>query len=91
MNTAAELPSASAEHAPMTFEQPLTERMCTRLRVEFLYEQTVFHVDGAYRVQLGRAAVSALLEILTILGRGDVRTDVSKELRAPRRSARSLP
>lgn len=79
MNTAAELPSASAEHAPMKFEQPLNERMRTFLRVEFLYEQTLFHVDEPTEFS-ARAAVAALLEILTILGRSDVRTDVSKEL-----------
>jgi len=79
MNTAAELPSASAEHALITFEQPLTERMRTFLRVEFLYAQTLFHVDEPTEFS-SRAAVSALLEILTILGRGDVRTDVNKEL-----------
>src|SRR5262245_23494133 len=79
MNTAAELPSASAEHAPMKFEQPLTERMRTFMRVEFLYEQTLFHVDEPTEFS-ARAAVAALLEILTILGRGDVRTDVMKEL-----------
>ena len=79
MNTAAELPSASAEHALITFEQPLTERMRTFLRVEFLYEQTLFHVDEPTEFS-ARAAVAALLEILTILGRGDVRTDVNKEL-----------
>ena len=61
------------------FEQPLTERMRTFLRVEFLYEQTLFHVDEPTEFS-ARAAVTALLEILTILGRGDVRTDVSKEL-----------
>ena len=79
MNTAAELPSASAEHALIAFEQPLTERMRTFLRVEFLYEQTLFHVDEPTEFS-SRAAVSALLEILTILGRGDVRSDVNKEL-----------
>jgi cell division protein ZapD len=79
MSTAAELPSASAEHALMKFEQPLTERMRTFLRVEFLYEQTLFHVDEPTEFS-ARAAVTALLEILTILGRGDVRSDVSKEL-----------
>lgn len=79
MNTAAELPSAGAEHALMKFEQPLTERMRTFLRVEFLYEQTLFHVDEPTEFS-ARAAVTALLEILTILGRSDVRTDVSKEL-----------
>lgn len=79
MNTAAELPSPSAEHGLMTFEQPLTERMRTFLRVEFLYEQTLFHVDEPTEFS-SRAAVHALLEILTILGRGDIRTDVLKEL-----------
>ena len=79
MSTAAELPSASAERALMKFEQPLTERMRTFLRVEFLYEQTLFHLHEPTEFS-ARAAVAALLEILTILGRSDVRTDVSKEL-----------
>lgn len=79
MNTAAELPAISPEHALMKFEQPLTERMRTFLRVEFLYEQTLFHVDEPTEFS-SRAAVAAILEILTILARGDVRTDVVKEL-----------
>ena len=79
MNTAAELPALSPEHGLIKFEQPLTERMRTFLRIEFLYEQTLFHVDEPTEFS-ARAAVSALLEILTILGRGDVRADVIKEL-----------
>ena len=79
MSTAAELPSASAEHSLLKFEQPLTERMRTFLRVEFLYEQTLFHIDEPTEFS-ARAAVAALLEVLTILGRGDVRSDVNKEL-----------
>jgi cell division protein ZapD len=79
MNTAAELPAPSPEQGLVRFEQPLSERMRTFLRVEFLYEQLLFHVDEP--TEFGsRAAITALLEILTILGRGDVRTDVSKEL-----------
>jgi cell division protein ZapD len=79
MNTAVELTAQSAERERMTFEQPLSERMRTFLRVEFLYEQTQFHLDEATEFS-SRAAVTALLEILTILGRSDVRTDVLKEL-----------
>jgi cell division protein ZapD len=79
MNTAAELTAASAEPGPLVFEQPLTERMRTFLRVEFLYEQTLFHLGDPTEYS-SRAAVTALLEILTILGRGDVRSDVVKEL-----------
>jgi cell division protein ZapD len=78
MSTAPELAPVT-EHSMLTYEQPLTERMRTFLRIEFLYEQTVFHAEDptAYGA---RAAVNGLLEILTILGRGDVRSDVIKEL-----------
>jgi cell division protein ZapD len=79
MNTAAELPALAPEHGLIKFEQPLTERMRTFLRIEFLYEQTLFHA-GEPTDFGARAAVDGLLEIVTILGRGDVRTDVLKEL-----------
>jgi cell division protein ZapD len=79
MNSAVELPALSTEHGLVRFEQPLSERMRTFLRVEFLHEQLLFHVDEPTSFG-SRAAITALLEILTILGRGDVRTDVGKEL-----------
>jgi cell division protein ZapD len=79
MHFAAELPALSAEHGLIKFEQPLSERMRTFLRIELLHEQTQFHADEP--TDFGaRAAVAGLLEILTILGRGDVRSDVLKEL-----------
>ena len=77
--SAAELPPAPAEQGPIKFEQPLTERMRTFLRIEFLYGQTQFHMDDPTDYG-ARGAVAGLLEILTILGRGDVRADVMKEL-----------
>jgi cell division protein ZapD len=64
---------------PIRFEQPLTERMRTFLRIEFLYRQATFHAGDP--TDFGaRAAVASLLEILAIVGRGDVRADVLKEL-----------
>jgi cell division protein ZapD len=61
------------------FEQPLNERMRTFLRLELLYRQAVFHAGDS--TDFGaRAAVGSLLEILTIVGRGDVRSEVLKEL-----------
>lgn len=79
MNTAAELPVVSPEPGVIKFEQPLSERMRTFLRIEFLHEQARFHANEP--TDFGtRAAVTGLLEILTILGRGDVRSDVLKEL-----------
>jgi len=61
------------------YEQPLSERMRTFMRLEFLYQQMLYNceLDSDWAT---RAATSSLLEILAILGRGDIRTDVSKEL-----------
>jgi len=63
----------------MEFEQPLSERMRTFLRIEFLYQQALFHARDLNDFS-ARAAVATLLEILAILGRGDVRSEVLKEL-----------
>ena len=63
----------------IAFEQPLSERMRTFLRIEFLHSQTLLHSrhDAAYGA---RAAIASLLEILAITSRGDIRADVLKEL-----------
>ncbi len=77
-------PAQRAEGAtgaiPMVeYEQPLTERMRTFLRLEFLYQQAVFHgEDGSDWGS--RAAVMSLLDILAILARGDLRSEALKEL-----------
>jgi len=76
---ATELQSLSLRAGRVESEQPLTERMRTFLRIELLYRQACFHSEDA--TELGtRAAISSLLEILTILSRADVRADVVKEL-----------
>ncbi|NNF40025.1 MAG: cell division protein ZapD [Woeseiaceae bacterium] len=66
---------AGAEH----YEQPLSERMRTFLRLEFLYQQMLYNgeKDADWAT---RATISSLLEILAILLRGDVRSEVLKEL-----------
>jgi cell division protein ZapD len=61
------------------YEQPLTERVRTFLRLEFLFEQCLHHV-GLQSTWDSRAAVAGILEIATLLTRGDVRTEVLKEL-----------
>jgi cell division protein ZapD len=76
---AAELPHTPADAGLIEFEQPLTERMRTFLRLEFLYHQALFHNQEPADFS-ARAAVGSLLEILAILGRGDVRADTLKEL-----------
>jgi cell division protein ZapD len=70
---------AAPAAAPLIFEQPLNERMRTFLRLDFLYSQALYHNEKAS--QWGsRAAVDCLLDILAISTRGDVRSDVLKEL-----------
>ncbi len=63
----------------LIFEQPLNERMRTFLRLDFLYNQALYHNETP--TQWGsRAAMSSLLDILAITTRGDSRSDVLKEL-----------
>ena len=70
-------PAASA--APLIFEQPLNERMRTFLRLDYLYNQALYHNEKAS--QWGsRAAVASLIDILAITTRSDVRSDVLKEI-----------
>ena len=73
------------EQAPATetetliFEQPLSERMRTFLRLDFLYTQALYHNEVSSPWG-SRAAMSCLLDVLAISTRGDIRSDVLKEL-----------
>ncbi len=68
-----------AAQQPAAYEQPLSERMRTFLRLEFLYQQMLY--DNELDSDWGtRATVDTLLEILAILSRGDIRSEVHKEL-----------
>jgi len=63
----------------LIFEQPLNERMRTFLRLDFLYNQALYHNEVPS--QWGsRAAMASLIDILAITTRTDVRSDVLKEL-----------
>ncbi len=61
------------------YEQPLSERMRTFLRLEFLADQARHHA-GRESAWSSRAAINSLIEILTIVTRSDVRGEVLKEL-----------
>src|SRR5215203_6887322 len=73
------VPSHDAASRETAYEQPLNERMRNFLRLDFLYQQAVHHhtLPDPWST---RAAVSALLEILAITQRGDIRSEVLKEL-----------
>jgi cell division protein ZapD len=77
MAEAASTPETALEAS--MFEQPLNERMRTFLRLDFLYSQALYHNENGSPWS-SRAAVDSLLDMLAILMRGDVRSDVLKEL-----------
>lgn len=61
------------------YEQPLHERVRTFMRLEFLFSEARHALEGESPWD-SRNAVFRLLEILSLLGRGELRTDVIKEL-----------
>src|SRR4030088_3773360 len=83
--TQSAVPEAGATAAPAcagevpASNQPLNERMRTFLRLDFLYNQALYHNEMASPWG-SRAAMSSLIDILAITTRGDVRSDVLKEL-----------
>lgn len=72
------LESSTPTQGPV-YEQPLNERMRTFLRLDFLYQQTLYHEEREDAWST-RAAMDSLLEILAITARGDARSEVLKEL-----------
>ena len=61
------------------YEQPLNERIRTFLRLEFLFSQAAQHLHDDS--QWGsRNTLTSLLDILSIFGRTDLKTEVLKEL-----------
>lgn len=63
----------------ISYEQPLHERVRTMLRLEFLFSEVRHALERGTHWD-SRAAVQRLIEILALLGRGELRTEVIKEL-----------
>ena len=76
---ASKIAASATTAGPTHYEQPVSERMRTFMRLEFLYQQMLYNseleTDWATR-----ATIASLLEIMAILSRGDVRSEVHKEL-----------
>jgi cell division protein ZapD len=77
--TAPRASAPAANRLAAEYEQPINERMRTFMRLEFLYQQMLYNSE-AEEAWATRAATSSLLEIMAILTRGDIRSDVHKEL-----------
>src|SRR5580658_3990515 len=72
-------PVFETNEGTIVFEQPLNERMRTFMRLDFLYSQALYQSEIATAAS-ARAAMSGLLDILSITTRSDMRSDALKEL-----------
>lgn len=70
---------AAAGPRPVAYEQPLSERIRTFLRLEALLDQAHHHAVNPHLWD-SRAALTTLLEIQSLLGKGDIRAEVLKEM-----------
>lgn len=62
----------------VVFEQPLTERVRAFLRLEFLFDEYA-HFRADPSVAGARTAMKTFLDILSVIGRSDLRTDLMKD------------
>ena len=69
----------------LLFEHPLNERTRTLLRISHLFEQFEYHLPASSPWQ-SRAAVQALLDIVSILGRADIKQELIKQLEQQKQS-----
>jgi cell division protein ZapD len=79
----------AADSSRVIYEQPLSERMRTFLRLEFLFVRIRQHLIRNSEWD-ARAVISSLLEILNVVTRGDLKSEVLKEMDRQRGILRAL-
>lgn len=67
------------DNETVAFEQPLTERVRTFLRLEHLFAQHAHHRED-HTSYGARATLQALLDLLVVIGRSDLKNEILKEL-----------
>ncbi|MGH8246249.1 MAG: cell division protein ZapD [Gammaproteobacteria bacterium] len=65
--------------SPIAYEQPLNERVRTFLRVEHLFDLADHYAEGGSEWD-SRLCLATLLEIVDIVGRSDIKSELIKEL-----------
>jgi cell division protein ZapD len=61
------------------YEHPLTEKIRTLLRLEHLFDQVAVHLPQPHPSN-SRVAVAGILDVVSIVGRTDLRSELLKEL-----------
>lgn len=74
----------------IVFEQPLSERVRTFLRLEFLFQQRRHHTLDSSPWSL-RASLQALLDIIALTARSDLKSEVIKEIQEQQIALNRLP
>ncbi len=62
------------------FEQPLNERIRTFIRVEQLYNRCIYYMEKEDALD-SHSALSALLELIGLVSRGDLKRELMKEVK----------
>lgn len=70
---------SSAASDKIIYEHPLNEKTRTILRLEHLFNQLAFHLPNS-DIWSSRAAITALLDMVSIFSRADIKADLIKEL-----------
>ncbi|MCB1762641.1 MAG: cell division protein ZapD [Gammaproteobacteria bacterium] len=70
---------SSATQGKITYEHPLNEKMRTLLRLEHLFREVNHYLPNA-DIWSSRAAIDALLDMVNIFSRADIKADIIKEL-----------
>ena len=63
----------------ISYEQPLNERIRTCLRLEFLFKQALFSMEGDNALD-SHQTLSTIIDILNVLNRSDLKTEFAKEM-----------
>lgn len=71
------------------YEQPLNERMRTFLRLEHLFKQTNYALQG-FSIWDSRTTINGLVLILDILSRNDLKNEILQELERLQKSLNNL-
>ena len=72
-------PVTSTADNLIVFEQPLNERMRTLMRLEFLFDKLTHFLGGESEWE-SRVSLDTLLEILNLLNRSDIKSELIKEV-----------
>ena len=74
----------------IVFEQPLSERVRTLMRLEFLFQQRRHHTLDASPWSL-RASLSGLLDVIALTARSDLKSEIIKEIQDQQTALARIP